>query len=183
MELTSSAHTSFVGNLAIVSFALGEILVTIFAYIARDWLRLRWFIIAYFSIILPYLYFVPESPYWLLSQEKYNQLESCLRKIATVNNRLDHQWRQQYMELIQNTRMTVQKTKHTTATTKWKKIMGYLPRLIISSLISFVTMIVYFKIAFGLAVMNETVSPYWNTIIGAVVESIGYVSATHVADF
>jgi len=36
MELTSSSHTSFAGNLAMVTFTFGEILAAVFAYIARD---------------------------------------------------------------------------------------------------------------------------------------------------
>ncbi len=85
MELTSSSHTSFAGNLALVTFTFGEVLVTAFAYIARDWLNLKWFNSAYYCLILLYLYFVPESPYWLFSQKKYSQLEVYLRRIATTN--------------------------------------------------------------------------------------------------
>jgi hypothetical protein len=62
--------------------------------------------------------------------------------------------------------------------TKKKKIVRVLPRLCVSSLIAFVTMLLYIKISYGLGAMNDNLSPYWNIIIGAVVESIGYVSAS-----
>ncbi len=85
MELTSSSHTSFAGNLALVTYTFGEVLVTVFAYIARDWLNLKWFNSAYYCLILLYLYFVPESSYWLFSQKKHSQIEVYLRRIATTN--------------------------------------------------------------------------------------------------
>ena len=177
MELTTSAHTSFAGNLAIVSFALGEILATSFAYMARDWFRLRWFILGYFSLTLPYLYFVPESSYWLFNKRKYHTLQSQLRMIATVNQRSNSSWLEQYTLLITTANTTV-KDHQREKKAVWQNLMQYLPRLWMSSLISFTTMIVYFKISFGLAVMNRTVSPYSNTLIGAVVESIGYITAS-----
>ncbi len=78
MELTSSSHTSLAGNSAVIGFTIGEGFITLFAYLAHDWLRLKWIITCYFALILPYLYFVPESPYWLFSKKKYNQLEDYL---------------------------------------------------------------------------------------------------------
>ena len=41
MELTSSSHTSLAGNSALIGFTIGEIIITIFAYMTRDWLRLK----------------------------------------------------------------------------------------------------------------------------------------------
>ncbi|CAF1335151.1 unnamed protein product, partial [Rotaria sordida] len=107
MELTSSTHTSFAGNLALVTFTLGEIVVTIFAYVVYDWLNLKWLITGYLTLILPYLYFIPESPYWLFSKKKYDQLEACLRKIATTNGRSDTQWLPHYIQLIQDPRIAL----------------------------------------------------------------------------
>jgi nitrate/nitrite transporter NarK len=42
----------------------------------------------------------------------------------------------------------------------------------------FITMLLYIKISYGLGAMSDIVSPYWNIIIGAVVEGIGYISAS-----
>jgi MFS family permease len=38
-------------------------------------------------------------------------------------------------------------------------------------------MLLYTKISYGLGASNETISPYWNFIIGAIVEGIGYLLA------
>jgi hypothetical protein len=177
MELTSSAHTSFAGNLALSTSALGEVVVTIFAYLARDWLNLKWFTTGYFTLILPYLYFVPESPYWLFSTKRYSELEVCLRKIATANGRSDSEWYPQYIQLIEDPRIALRSLKQAKQTNK-DKFLRFLPKISISSLIAFVTMLLYIKISYGLGALNETVSPYWNIIIGAAVESIGYVTAS-----
>jgi hypothetical protein len=174
MELTTSSHTSLAGNLALVTYTFGEIVATIFAYIARDWLTLKWYNSAYFSLIIPYLYFVPESPYWLFSQKKYSQLEACLRKIATTNHHDDSEWFPYYTQLISAPSEPIKSTKQA----KKKKIGRLLLRLSVGGLIAFFTMLLYIKISYGLAAMNKTLSPHWNVVIGAIVESIGYVSAS-----
>ncbi|CAF0880367.1 unnamed protein product [Adineta steineri] len=177
MELTSSSHTSLAGNSALIGFTIGEIIITVFAYIARDWLRLKWIITCYFALILPYLYFVPESPYWLFSKKKYNQLEEYLRKIAQRNGRSDNEWYPLYRKLICDPRLAILSTKHASRTNK-EVILQHLPRLAMCAFIGFLTMLLYIKISYGLAAMSDVVSPYWNIIIGAIVEGFGYISAS-----
>ncbi|CAF2800438.1 unnamed protein product [Rotaria sp. Silwood2] len=177
MELTSSSHTSVAGNLALIGFTFGEALVTIFAYLARDWLLLKWIISGYFALVLPYLYFAPESPYWLFSTKKYNQLEHCLNKIAKKNGRSHDQWYPYYIQLIHDPDIAMRQAKHAARTTR-EKFLRHIFRLIICGLIGFVTVLLYYNISYGLSAMNNAVSPYWNTIIGAAVESIGYISAS-----
>jgi MFS family permease len=177
MELTSSSHTSLAGNLALIGFTLGEILITLFAYLARDWLRLKWIITGFVALILTYLYFVPESPYWLFSKKKYNQLEECLRKIAKINGRSDDEWYPSYKQLIRDPHLAILSSKHKSRTNK-ELLRQHLPRLSICAFIGFVTMLLYIKIAYGLGAMSNAVNPYWNIIIGAIVEGIGYISAS-----
>ncbi|CAF0992428.1 unnamed protein product [Adineta ricciae] len=177
MELTSSSHTSLAGNSALIGFIIGEIIVTIFAYMTRDWLRLKWVITGYFALILPYLYYVPESPYWLYTKKKYNQLEVCLRKIARINGHSDDDWYPYYKQLICDPRLAILSTKRASRKSK-EIILQHLPRLCLCAYIGFVTMLLYIKISYGLAAMSDVVSPYWNIVIGAIVEGIGYVSAS-----
>lgn len=177
MELTSSSHTSLAGNSALIGFTLGEAIITLFAYFARDWLRLKWIITGYFTLILPYLYFVPESPYWLFSKKKYNQLQECLRKIAKTNGKKEHEWYPYYLELVQDPTLAILSNKHATRTSK-EVVLHHFKRLSICAFIGFVTMLLYIKISYGLGAMSDTVSPYWNIIIGAVVEGFGYVIAS-----
>ncbi|CAF3576893.1 unnamed protein product [Rotaria sordida] len=176
MELTSSSHTSFAAGLSLVAYPIGECLFTAFAFVARDWLNLKWLTSAYFLLTVPYLYFIPESPYWLLSRKKYDQLESALRKIAKTNGRKEIEWHPYYTKLIEETTIP-KKTTKTLIRRKREKILQYLPKLIISGFIEFVTMLLYTEISYGLGAKNEAVSPYTNFIIGAAVESLGYLIA------
>jgi hypothetical protein len=179
MESTTSSHASLAGNSAAISYTTGEGIITLFAYLARDWLRLKWIITGYFALILPYLYFVPESPYWLFSKKKYDELEVCLRKIAKINGHSDNEWYSYYKQLIYDPRLAILNTKHASRTNK-EIILHQLPRLTICAFIGFVTTLLYVKISYGLGAMNDTVSPYWNIIIGAIVEAIGYISASNL---
>ena len=146
MELTSSSHTSLAGHLALIAYPFGEVLSAVFAYIARDWLRLKWLTTGFYLIILFYLYFVPESPYWLFSQKKYDQLELCIRKIATTNGRENNQWYPNYTQLIEDPRITLRSNRHVKRTNK-EKILKFLPRLSASSFIGFVCTLLYVKIS------------------------------------
>ena len=177
MELTSSSHTSLAGNLVLVGFTVGEVVVTVFAKLALDWLRLKWIITGYYTLILLYIYFVPESPYWLLSARKHDQLETWLKRIAVMNNREKDEWYPYYMELIRQPSACRGSAKHTLHGKK-DKILRFLPRMSISGFMGFVTMLLYIKISYGLGAMEKTVSPYWNITIGAVVESIGYIGGS-----
>jgi hypothetical protein len=176
MELTSSTHTSFACNLTLIAYTIGELLVAIFAYITRDWLLLKWLTTLYFALSLPYLYFLPESPYWLYSRKKYKELEVNLRNMAKLNKRSDDEWLPLYKQLVEDTNLT-EITKQVEKKPVKRKILKYIPRLAISGLIEFVTMLLYTNISYGLGESNETLSPYWNFSIGVVVEIIGYLFA------
>ncbi|CAF4384118.1 unnamed protein product [Rotaria sp. Silwood2] len=63
LELTSSSQSSLVGNVVLVSFTIGECIVTLFAYLAKDWQILKWADTAFIGLVISYLYFIPESPF------------------------------------------------------------------------------------------------------------------------
>ncbi|UJR17937.1 hypothetical protein I4U23_004836 [Adineta vaga] len=175
IELTSSSHTSLAGNLSLIASTFGEVIAAITAYVISDWLNLKWFNTIYLGFILLYLYFVPESLYWLFSQKKYTELEVCLRKIAKINKRENTNWFQLYSKLIRDSssmQIDIEGKR------KKKTIRRILIRLCISCLIAFITMLLYIKISYGLGAMNKHFNPHWNIIIGAIVEAIGYVSGS-----
>lgn len=171
MELTSSSHTSFACSLTLIAYTIGEVFITMFAYISRDWLILKWLITIYFAISLPYLYFVPESPYWLLFEKKYEQLEFYLRKMAKQNGRSDDQWVPFYNQLIDHLSLSDNNTKQIKI--KKRQYFKYIPRLFFCGFIEFVTMLLYTEISYALGEDNQTFSPYSKFTIGAIVEFIG----------
>jgi hypothetical protein len=176
MELTSSTHTSFSCNLTLIAYTIGEFLVAVFAYLTRDWLLLKWLTTLYFTLSLPYLYFLPESPYWLFSKKKFKELEATLRNVAKLNRRSDEQWLPMYKQLVEDTNLAEAAKKVEKKPAK-RRLLKYVPRLAISGFIEFVTMLLYTNISYGLGEKNETLSPYWNFSIGVVVEIIGYLFA------
>ena len=181
MELTTSTHATFVGNLALVAFTFGEIIVAGMAYLCRHWLLLKWAMTLYVLALVPYLFFVPESPHWLLTKYRYNELEKLLRQIARCNRRMDSKWLFYYRYVIENHR----KEKHFNQKTQFKlsffvkikRFLTHIPtmsKLLISGFFGFITLLLYYKIAYNLGAM-EQINPYLNIIIGAIVEAIGYI--------
>ncbi|CAF1095837.1 unnamed protein product [Adineta steineri] len=176
MELTSSTHTSFAAGVSLIAYTLGEILFTGFARLARNWLNLKWLMSVYYAVTIPYLYFIPESPYWLFSRKKYDELEVCLRRIAKTNRREESEWLPYYKELVEESRI-VERTETKIKKKKRARVLQFLPRLLMCGSIEFVTMLLYTKISYGLGATSDTLSPYVNFIIGAGVEGLGYLTA------
>lgn len=179
LELTSSAHTSLAGNLALVSFTIGEMIVTLFAYLAKDWQILKWANTAFVGLILPYLYFMPESPLYLYSRRQYDQLEALLRRMAKRNQRKESEWYLTYQSFIRSqpvASLNEEKVPCCAKVQQFFRDKSTLLKLVIIALIGFSSMLLYIKISYGLAVMN--ISPYLGILIGAVVEAAGYVTGS-----
>ncbi|CAF1574288.1 unnamed protein product [Rotaria sordida] len=179
LELTSSAHTSLAGNIALVSFPIGECVVTLFAYIAKDWQILKWADTAFIGLIIPYLYFMPESPLYMYSKRQYTRLEELLRRIATINKRKEADWYPAYQEFIQNQSFSLVLVNKLKFSRKVYQILTHRPtivKLLTTALLGFTTMMLYIKISYGLAGMS--ISPYIAILIGAAVEAAGYIAGS-----
>jgi hypothetical protein len=179
LELTSSAHTSFAGNLTFISFTIGEVIVTLFAYLTRDWQKLKWANLVFIGLGIPYLYFMPESPLYIYAKGQYIQVESLLRRIATQNGRKETDWYSSYQELLRHQPMKLAHRNEVTFIQKSYHLLTHrftILKLLISILIGFTTSMIYFKISYGLAVMD--VSPYLAILIGAFVEATSYITSS-----
>ncbi|CAF3252647.1 unnamed protein product [Rotaria socialis] len=179
LELTSSAHTGFAGNFALVLFTIGEGVVTLFAYLAKDWQLLKWINTAFIGLVIPYLYFMPESPLYLYSKRDFFRLEALLRRIATTNKRDEADWYPVYQELLRNQSFILSNQKELTFLQKAHQILAHrstVIKLLITALLGFTTLMLYIKISYGLAAMS--ISPYLGILIGAAVEAGGYVTGS-----
>ncbi|CAF3978020.1 unnamed protein product [Rotaria magnacalcarata] len=179
LELTSSAHTGFAGNFALVLFTIGEGVVTLFAYLAKDWQLLKWINTAFVGLVIPYLYFMPESPLYLYSKRDFFRLEALLRRIATANKRDEADWYPVYQELRRNQSFILSNQKELTFLQKAHQILAHrstVIKLLITALLGFTTLMLYIKISYGLAAMS--ISPYLGILIGAAVEAGGYVTGS-----
>lgn len=181
MEITTSAHATFVANLGLITFTFGEIVVAALAYLCRHWLLLKWAITLYFLALVPYLLHMPESPYWLLSKGRYDELEELLRRMARCNGREDSRWLAVYRALVAHHRKQTDVDRGNeaklTCATKARRFLTHVPtmsRLLITGFLGFVTLLLYFKISFNLGAMDE-IDPYVNIVIGALIEASGYL--------
>jgi hypothetical protein len=182
MELTTSAYATFVGNLALVAFAVGEIVIAGMAYLCRHWLLLKWVMSLYILALVPYLFFVPESPHWLLTKHRYTELEELLRRIARCNQRSESKWLPFYQYIIENHRKQKDRNQKNkiklSSFAKIRRFLTHIPtmsKLFISAFLGFVTLLLYFKISYSLGAMDE-IDPYLNIIIGAIVEALAYIT-------
>ncbi|CAF1314441.1 unnamed protein product [Rotaria magnacalcarata] len=179
LELTSSAHRGFAGNVALVLFTTGEGVVTLFAYLAKDWQILKWINTALIGLILSYLYFMPESPLYLYSKQDYARMEALLRRIATTNKRKEVDWYPMYQELIRNQSVTSSHDKQLSFFQKTREILAHrsmIAKLLITGLLGFTTLMLYIKISYGLATMS--ISPYLGMLVGGALEAAGYITGS-----
>lgn len=178
LELTSSAHTSFAGNIALIAFTIGEGIVTAFAYYTMDWQKLKWACTAFVSLIIFYLYSMPESPLFYLSKRDYTNLEKSLKKISGFNKRNENDWLSDYQEFIHEHQRKENETQNSflQQAIETFRVGSLRLKLLVSALTGFTTLMLYIKISYGLTSMD--ISPYLGILIGAAVEAIGYISGS-----
>ncbi|XP_032693470.1 solute carrier family 22 member 4 isoform X1 [Lontra canadensis] len=67
-------------------FAVGYMLLPLFAYFIRDWRMLLLALTVPGVLCFPLWWFIPESPRWLISRRRFSEAESIIQKAAKMNN-------------------------------------------------------------------------------------------------
>lgn len=153
--------------------------MTLFAYIAHDWQKLRWAVTLFVGLGIPYLYFMPESPLYTYAKGQYTELEAILRRMATQNGRKESDWYLAYQDLLHTQPLKfTKKPKETTFLKKFYYLLTHritLIRLFLAAIIGFMTLMIYLKLSYNLAAMN--VSPHLAILIGAFVEVVSCIAS------
>ena len=82
--LTSSSRLTMAVWLSIV-YAVGAMVFTLIAYFVQQWHFLTIYGTSPFVLVFIYCFFLPESPRWLLLQERFLEVEVYARRIASIN--------------------------------------------------------------------------------------------------
>ncbi|CAF1510855.1 unnamed protein product [Rotaria sordida] len=164
LELTSTTYTGLAGNLIFISWTIGQVIVTLFAFITLDWQKLKWANTAFIGLGIPYLYFMPESPLYIYAKGQYVSLENILKRIATQNGRKETDWYSYYQEFLRNQPKRLSQTSESTYSQN-----SYL--LLINR-----TTIIKLILTATIAMMDT--SPYLGILFGAIVETISYITSS-----
>uniref|UniRef100_A0A0N5BH46 MFS domain-containing protein n=1 Tax=Strongyloides papillosus TaxID=174720 RepID=A0A0N5BH46_STREA len=87
MEVTGVKYRAIVGCLLQIPWALGYILLTFMAYISRSWIFIQYFTTLLSAISILFIYFIPESPRWLMVIGKVYNAELIIRKASKINKK------------------------------------------------------------------------------------------------
>nr|ACH53044.1 solute carrier family 22 member 4 (predicted) [Otolemur garnettii] len=152
-------------------FAVGYMLLPLFAYFIRDWRMLLLALTVPGVLCVPLWWFIPESPRWLISQRRFKEAEDIIQKAAKMNNveipaMIFHPAELQELTSLKKHKVFILdlfKTGHIATMT------------IMSVLLWMLTSIGYF--ALSLDAPNLHGDPYLNCFLSALIEVPAYITA------
>lgn len=85
LEIVGREQRLIVGSLNKFAWGFGQMVISGLVWTFRDWFYLDLISALLFTIVLPLWWFTPESPRWLLSQERIEEAEKIIRKASAIN--------------------------------------------------------------------------------------------------
>ncbi|XP_026226005.1 solute carrier family 22 member 4-like isoform X2 [Anabas testudineus] len=169
--LTGSVRVLYSSMGTCLSFAVGYMMLPLFAYFLRDWRSLMLALslpgLAYF----PLWWFIPESPRWLLSKGRVTEAEAIVRKAA--------KWNKVQAPAVIFRDDEVNETK--TRSKEHHSVLDLLRKsnirttTLILCLVSFTMTTAYFGLSFNATQLHA--NPYISCFISAAVEVPAYISS------
>ncbi|XP_054481193.1 solute carrier family 22 member 4-like [Anoplopoma fimbria] len=153
-----------------LSFSIGYMMLPLFAYLLRDWKSLLLALSLPCLAYIPFWWMIPESPRWLLSQGRVDEVEAIVRKAAkwnkvhaptvifqdySVNNKKPSEDKQNVFSLL--------RTSSIRSTT------------LLLCLVTFGSCTGYYSLSFNTSQLHA--DPYMSCFISAAVEVPAYISS------
>ncbi|GFU75577.1 carcinine transporter [Trichonephila clavipes] len=91
LELVNPSMRARMNGIATTSWTLGLCLLPAVAYLTRHWVRLSVVTSVTAASLLLYWKILPESPSWLISQERYEEAAQIMAKISKSNGKKAHE--------------------------------------------------------------------------------------------
>jgi OCT family organic cation transporter-like MFS transporter 4/5 len=85
IELVEPKYRALVGIGLDIPFALGEASVGILAWLIPNWRSFQYITSVPIFLLVLIHFIIPESPRWLITKQKYKELNNLVKKIAKVN--------------------------------------------------------------------------------------------------
>ncbi|XP_054162178.1 carcinine transporter-like [Oppia nitens] len=87
VELVGPSYRTLMNSVACIGWVIGMCFVPLVAYLTRDWALLNGICVATVAIFFCYWKLLPESPRWLIMNQKYTEAERQLQEMAKLNGR------------------------------------------------------------------------------------------------
>ncbi|XP_035684134.1 organic cation transporter protein-like isoform X1 [Branchiostoma floridae] len=165
IEVIGSSKRNVVGMTISLSWAVGTVFLGGLAYFLRDWWSLQLALAVMSAPLLSYWWLLPESPRWLLSNNRTKQAKISLQKAAKFN-------RVTIPDEVYE-KVTKLKDKEPGEKSKYNLVdlfrgPGLRMITVTMSLVWFATVAVYYALIIGSADLAG--DPYLNFVLGALLE-------------
>lgn len=179
LELVSNSKRSHIGIGFEYWFAIGQLILVLVAYFVRDWRYLALIMAFLTAPFLSYALILPESPRWLISNNKIQDAHKIMKRIAKVNKREFHE--EKWQQFANNSLKNEQQKE--TFVTLVKSLIKYPMQLVLLFTMFFnwlVNNFVFYGV--GLKSVDLGVNPYVSFSISAAVEILAFTTILLIID-
>ncbi|KAF2905671.1 hypothetical protein ILUMI_00505 [Ignelater luminosus] len=177
VEMVGRKKREVTGMILNYFYAIGEALVALIAWLARDWVLLQLSVSAPPILFVVYYWFVPESIRWLLAKEKNVQAKGIVCRVAKINKvKLSESLLDSFKEETQNAKASVEQMRDEVKILPVLKMMLKSRKLVIRFAIVFFIWAVNAFVFYGLSVNSTSMGgdKYLNFALVCLVEIPGY---------
>ena len=102
LECMGPKHRSDIYLISGLGWLVGYCIIPFIAYFIRDFRYMHWAIVCPLICMVFWLYFLTESPRWLITSGNTEKAERVLRDIVRQNNLSEEDFDEKFNELIQH---------------------------------------------------------------------------------